>query len=210
MVEKLSVSHIALLILVGMILALSACSPKATVNKYSYLITEPARPVGVKPHSRPAVESREVAVEGDAPVRVGTMGAVNKSRRRQENQEVGRVVETAKSYLGTPYRYGGMSHLGVDCSGLMCLSYQSVNKSLPRTSEAMANAGSSVSKGQLEPGHLVFFDAKNGHGINHVGLAIEGSGGDIAFIHATSSGGVRIDRLNDPYWSERFRKAVAP
>lgn len=193
---------------------LLGCSPQKTVARYSYLITErqevtPEMSPSVKLEPSPEVkevipEHRVVAISDHlVPIWPETSAP-------PLQQEVAVVIETARSYLGTPYRYGGMSRLGVDCSGLICLSYQSVNKPLPRTSKAMAASGEKVLKEDVKPGDLVFFDSKNGHSINHVGMVVASTGGDVQFIHATSSAGVRIDRLDDPYWNRRFRQAVAP
>ncbi len=213
MLKHYSRFFLAWIVGISLITILTGCSPQKTVSKYSYLIKEKATVM-------PELEKRVEAVlpvsaksEVAEPASVATM-EVNPERPRRnvrrERQEMTMVIETARSYLGTPYRYGGMSRLGVDCSGLMCLSYQSVNKSLPRTSKAMADSGRTVAKEELEPGHLVFFDAKNGHNINHVGMVVASSSGEVQFIHASSSAGVRIDRLEDPYWNTRFRRAVAP
>lgn len=193
----------------------SGCSPKTTVNKYSYLLTErkaavPVISQGVRPEvptSRPVVAA-EAPVS--TPVQTGRLSSLppRPDRRHLQQQEI--IISTARSYIGTPYRYGGMSRLGVDCSGLICLAYQAANQPLPRTSKAMSESGTVVHKEQLEPGHLVFFDSKNGHNINHVGMVVATAQGTTEFIHATSSSGVRIDKLEDPYWNRRYRKAVAP
>lgn len=212
MLKRYPQGFLAWVIVVSFGTMLSGCSPQKTVSRYSYLITE-------KPSIRPELQKSVVAslpasVKEEVVEEVSGMieASPERPRRvtRRENQETAMVIETAKSYIGTPYRYGGMSRLGVDCSGLMCLSYQSVNKSLPRTSKAMADSGRKVDKEELEPGHLVFFDAKNGHNINHVGMVVASANGEVQFIHASSSAGVRIDRLEDPYWNKRFRRAVAP
>lgn len=213
MLKHYSQFFLAWIVGISLIIILTGCSPQKTVSKYSYLITEQG---AVRPELEKRVETvLPVSIKSEVAesTSVVTM-EVNPERPRRnvrrERQEMTMVIETARSYLGTPYRYGGMSRLGVDCSGLMCLSYQSVNKSLPRTSKAMADSGRTVAKEELEPGHLVFFDAKNGHNINHVGMVVASSAGEVQFIHASSSAGVRIDRLEDPYWNTRFRRAVAP
>lgn len=213
MLKQYSRFSLAWIIGLSLITILTGCSAQKTVSKYSYLITDKAAvrpelqksvvallPVSVKAELEESTAVVEIEMRPERPRRI----------LRRETQETTMVIETARSYLGTPYRYGGMSRLGVDCSGLMCLSYQSVNKALPRTSKAMAESGRKIEKEELEPGHLIFFDAKNGHNINHVGMVVASSHGEVQFIHASSSAGVRIDRLEDPYWNKRFRRAVAP
>ena len=118
------------------------------------------------------------------------------------------VLQAAKSYLGTPYQYGGTSQQGIDCSGLVFASYLSIDKKLPRTSRALAEIGQVVTKEQILTGDLVFFSSRNDGNINHVGLVTQVEGPQISFIHATVSKGVREDRLDVGYWQVRFVKGV--
>lgn len=118
------------------------------------------------------------------------------------------VLEVAKSYLGTPYLYGGTSRQGIDCSGLVFASYLSIEMTLPRTSRALAKIGESIKLKKIQPGDLVFFSSRMDGNINHVGLVTQVNGDEISFIHATVSKGVREDRLDVGYWNQRFMKAV--
>ena len=93
----------------------------------------------------------------------------------------GGVVGVAMQYLGTPYVWGGASPGGFDCSGLVMYAYQQVGISLPHSSYAQYGAGVAVSRDQLQPGDLVFFD-----GLGHVGIYVGGG----SFIHAPHSGDV--------------------
>lgn len=113
------------------------------------------------------------------------------------------------TYQGTPYRYGGMNSKGIDCSGLICVAYQAIDRQLPHSSETLLRSGKQVARDQLQPGHLVFFSAKGGRKIDHVGLVSAVHGEHVEFIHATVSAGVRVDRLDEGYWKSRFREAVA-
>src|SRR5258708_12001523 len=91
-------------------------------------------------------------------------------------------------YLGVPYVWGGESPSGFDCSGFVAYVYAQVGVSLPHYTGAQWNVGVPVSRGDLQPGDLVFFD-----GLGHVGLYI---GGD-QFIHSPHTGDVvRISSLN--------------
>jgi len=113
-----------------------------------------------------------------------------------------KLVQAAESYLGTPYKFGGMSRTGVDCSGFAGLVYQEVyGVSLPRTSAKMWKKGRTVSVSVARPGDLCFFriSGKKGN-IDHVGIYM----GNNRFIHASSSGGVMYSNLNDAYFSKRF------
>jgi len=94
------------------------------------------------------------------------------------------LVETARSFLGVPYLWGGSTDQGFDCSGLAMAVYQLNGLRLPRSSQAQADAGRVLPSTDLQAGDLVFF-AMNGSGrISHVGVYI----GDDTFIHAPSKG----------------------
>ncbi len=117
------------------------------------------------------------------------------------------VLSTAKTFLGTPYRYGGVTRSGIDCSSLVQQSFKPHNISLPRVSRDQARKGKFVSKSKLEKGDLVFF-ATNGRGkVSHVGIIVDPDGMNSSFIHASSSKGVMISNLNNSYWSKRYLHA---
>jgi cell wall-associated NlpC family hydrolase len=110
-----------------------------------------------------------------------------------------RAVKLAEEFIGTPYRSGGTTSGGVDCSGLTFTVYRRVGVKLPRTSDAQARAGSHINRGDLRPGDLVFFGS--GSNVTHVGIyANEGE-----FIHAsTRARSVRYDRLDNKYFRNRY------
>ena len=102
--------------------------------------------------------------------------------------------------VGKPYRYGGNSPSGFDCSGLVQYSYDRAGVSVPRTTRSQLKAGTPVAAHSLREGDLVFFD-QEGRKYSHVGIYI----GDGRFVHAPSSGKkVRIDRLDKRYWEKHF------
>lgn len=101
------------------------------------------------------------------------------------------------------YQYGGTSKRGVDCSGFVYVTYLSrFGIHLPRTTERQARVGPQVSVSRLRPGDLVFFHT--GWGKRHVGIYVEGG----RFIHASTSSGVTMSRLDNGYWTSHFWKAV--
>ena len=122
------------------------------------------------------------------------------------------VVTTARSYIGTPYKWGGTSRAGMDCSGLLVTSFRVVKIELPRTSAEQSKYGKKVSLYELEPGDLVFFAAKKGRGkITHVGLVTEVRGKkEVMFIHSSSSLGVIENNLHSDYYRKIFIKAQRP
>jgi probable lipoprotein NlpC len=130
---------------------------------------------------------------------------------RFNRQTVGNIVQKARSFTGSPYKYGGTTAAGFDCSGLVTVAFQSVNLALPRSSYDMASVGREVKTKDIEAGDLVFFvTSKTGDRINHVGIVTEvPTNGDIRFIHASDSG-VREDNLGSKYYKSTFVKAVRP
>ncbi|WP_245686850.1 C40 family peptidase [Tenuibacillus multivorans] len=109
------------------------------------------------------------------------------------------LVETAKTYIGTPYHYGGTTPNGFDCSGYINYVFEQLDVNLPRTTSGLYQEGTSVSKSDLEVGDIVFFNTF-GSGVSHAGIYI----GDGEFIHASTSRGVTTDSLNSDYWSPRY------
>lgn len=115
------------------------------------------------------------------------------------------VLVSALSLTGITYKYGGTSpETGFDCSGFVRYVYQqATNLSLPHGAKAISQIGKSVSKSDLQPGDLVFFNTLKST-FSHVGIYV----GNNRFIHSPSSGGgVRVDDMQTSYWSKRFNGA---
>lgn len=112
-------------------------------------------------------------------------------------------IESA-SWIGTKYKYGGMSRNGVDCSGLTCLIYKTVyGKSLSRSSVGILSDNcKTIKKSNLREGDLVFFrtDGKKSKTPNHVGIYLK----ENKFIHASTSKGVIVSSLEQDYYVRNF------
>ncbi len=102
-------------------------------------------------------------------------------------------------WKGTPYRLGGNDHYGIDCSAFVQIAYQeALAINLPRTTLLQSKLGSEISYSNAQSGDLVFF--KTGYKVRHVGVYL----GNNAFMHASTSKGVMISRLDNPYWADAF------
>lgn len=122
----------------------------------------------------------------------------------QSNQKL--VIDTALSYLGTPYRYGGTTRKGMDCSGLVGISFDQANISLHRSSLDMSKQGEEVPLSQVQVGDLLFFSTGKKERISHVGIVVEAID-DVKFIHSSTSRGVIISSIKEGYWYKAYRKA---
>lgn len=117
------------------------------------------------------------------------------------------LIEYAGTFIGTPYRRGGKTPKGFDCSGFSGYIFSQFGIRLAASSSAQFYQGTEVDKNEVQPGDLLFFNGRAvGKRIGHVGIAIEQNPvtGDITFIHSATGGGIRIDRTSSPYYSRRF------
>ncbi len=136
----------------------------------------------------------------------------NTSSAMAASGQARKVIQVARSYMGTPYRYGGNSRSGMDCSGLLCTSFESVNIKLPRPSYEQAEYGEKVGIENVQPGDLVFFsERKSSNKVVHVGMVTAVNGReDVTFIHSSTSRGVVEDNLYSDYYRKIFVKAIRP
>jgi hypothetical protein len=114
------------------------------------------------------------------------------------------ILEKIMSWMGTPYRWGGTSRKGVDCSGFVLELMGEIGyprDKLPRTARDLWQLGKPVSDKEHELGDLLFYSANPKKGITHVGIY---KGNDI-FVHSASSKGVTETDMNHPYWKKKYK-----
>ena len=119
---------------------------------------------------------------------------------RADKATAQRAADYAQNMIGKPYRYGGNSPTGLDCSGLVQYSYSRAGLPIPRTTKSQRESSAAVGSQSLRAGDLIFFD-QEGRKSSHVGIYI----GDGRFVHAPSSGKqVRVDTLDTKYWKKHY------
>lgn len=145
---------------------------------------------------------KSMGAKGEASVQKVRKVAAEILLRQQEQEKAMRqnVLETAFGLLGTPYRFGGSTPAGFDCSGFVSYVFSQHGISVPRSSAAIYQSVVKIPFSELEPGDLVFFRGYQ-TGPSHVGIYT----GNGEFVHAPSSGRtVSFDQINDPsYWGPR-------
>lgn len=126
----------------------------------------------------------------------------NTSTNEATSSRLDRLYRQYKDWKGTPYKYGGLSQDGVDCSGFVHQTYRTLFKiTLPRSTKDQVRQGQRVYINQLSAGDLVFF--KTGLNVRHVGIYLEKG----KFAHASSSKGVMISSMYTGYWKENYWQA---
>ena len=112
------------------------------------------------------------------------------------------LIDHAKTYLGSPYKYGGNGLSGIDCSGFVKNVYDKFGIKLPRTARQQYMMGTSIDREELSMGDLIFFRQGHSGDPSHVGIFLE----DGKFIHSSArrNGGVRVDSLDDNLYRHGF------
>jgi cell wall-associated NlpC family hydrolase len=113
------------------------------------------------------------------------------------------ILNVAAESLGSPYRGGGTTPAGFDCSGFVKYTMDQFDIALPRNSAEMAKTGKRILKKDAKPGDLIFFNT-NGSNISHVGIVTENTDGVIKFIHSSTTRGVVYSSTSDGYYARTF------
>ena len=151
------------------------------------------------------VEPSAAALKGSSSA-TGSNGSTGSAGSVQSGKVTGSdIVSKAKQYLGVPYKYGGSSPSGFDCSGFVYYVYRNLGINISRTQSVMYSQGTPISKSELKPGDLVFFKNTYKSGISHVGIYV----GDGQFIHSPHSGKtVSYANLYSDYYVEHYYGAA--
>lgn len=138
------------------------------------------------------------------------MSCASGKKNTAKSSSIDAIIQNARSYIGVPYRWGGTTRAGMDCSGLVYNSFLSLGIELPRTTAGQVKIGRPVSIDDLQAGDLVFFAAgKSRNKITHVGMVTEiRNRRDVQFIHASSSLGVIENNIFSDYYRRIFVKAI--
>ena len=130
------------------------------------------------------------------------------SSKMSKREKTAVVIAKARSYTGTPYKWGGTTSKGMDCSGLLLKSFSAIEYKIPRTSAEQRKIGNRVNRNELKKGDLVFFaTSKKKRKVTHVGLVTNVQGSKVTFIHSSTSKGVTESSLQNAYWEKRFKQA---
>ena len=144
----------------------------------------------IRPGATPQPFPRHHLAPADRPVTAGPGG----------RPAPGVITSTALEYLGVPYRWGGATPKGFDCSGFTYYVFHRHGMELPRVAADQYGVGTPVDRTAVRPGDLLFFETI-AEGPSHVALALDGD----QFVHAPSRRGkVRVERLSSHYWAGRF------
>lgn len=121
------------------------------------------------------------------------------------DSSVNELIKIAKSLEGTPYKFGGTTQRGFDCSGFTSYVFEKNNSSIPRTSGEQEAFAESVKIKDLQAGDLVFFRSNKVGNVFHVALVVDNANEGLTVIHATSSRGVIEENISrSSYWTKKY------
>jgi probable lipoprotein NlpC len=210
-------SYIYLCIFICSILFLASCDTlKKTTSTSNQRYARNSKAPVKKGYSRPAPSKNTARTAPRATPSRPAASTANRNlyTRTTPKANVPKVVEVARTYTGTPYRSGGNDKDGIDCSGLICSVYSEIGVKVPRISWQQSEFGSEISNlKEIKEGDWLFFvpeAGKEGY-VSHAGIVTDvRNEGEILFIHASTSKGVREDNLFSNYFKGRFVKAMRP
>ena len=157
--------------------------------------------------SKPAVVKREIPTKTVA--KTPDIRTLDSRFSGNVDSTVKGLLKDAEKYLGAPYKFGGSTSSGFDCSGFTVKVFQENELNLPRRSTDQAATGERIDIKNARPGDLLFFATSGGDRVSHVGIVHDiGNDGEVKFIHASTSKGVIISSLNEKYWNKAYLHAT--
>lgn len=155
-----------------------------------------------------AAKERAQANKNSSNSLFGGGGITPPNNQNNNVAKVNQLLNEARKYIGTPYRTGGTTTSGMDCSGFTMMVFKSIGVNLPRVSGDQTAVGQAIAKNQLQAGDLLFFATTTPNRINHVGIvASVESTGNVSFLHASSSRGVMEANMSLDYWQKAYMTA---
>ena len=133
-------------------------------------------------------------------------GSSAENKKESANQIIDEIISTASENIGVRYKTAGTTKSGYDCSGLVYSSFGQYDVKLPRSSYEQSKIGIELGQNlkKAKKGDLIFFKTNRRSQINHVGIITEVDDDDIKFIHASTSKGVIISSMREPYYQNTF------
>lgn len=176
------------------------------------LFTSAAQAQDIMPEALPTRPTAERIVKEVAPIGAVEQAITSTAKAEKSvayNSQFGEsVVQTALQYLGASYRSGMSGPYAFDCSGFTSYVYRKQNVSILRSSRSQYTQGTPIARiADLKKGDLVFFGGRGStRSVGHVGIVtdVDPSGNNFSFVHAASSGGVKISDSNEAYYSRRY------
>ena len=147
-----------------------------------------------------------LAVTGISPQKKGSLRFTKPNTAALGEERLTILIDSAYSYINTPYKHAGTTRSGMDCSGFVSTAFSSIDVPLSRSSTAIATQGRNIPLSQAVVGDLLFFKTtRKRNRISHVGIVVE-TGDEVKFIHSSSSQGVIVSSLSEPYWQRAYAK----
>ena len=170
-----------------------ATSPTQETTTVHFASLKTDKQVATKNRNKAAIPSRADDTERDW-VRAGGDASADE------------LITYAMSLMGTPYKYGGTSESGFDCSGFTSHVFQEFGVPVTRSSTTQSEDGIPVSRDEAQPGDLVIFTGTNPQvrEPGHVGIVISEPGDTISFVHSSSNGGVKVSQIEGTGYDVRF------
>ncbi|SHM86223.1 C40 family peptidase [Flavobacterium chilense] len=156
-----------------------------------------------------ALKTEQTISSAEPTVQVAEESTVKKDstsvfRVSNHSDLINQLIVNATENIGTRYRSGGTTKAGFDCSGLMICTFNNFDIKLPRSSIEQSRIGTRVGTDEAQKGDLIFFKTNGRRHINHVGMVVEVSDGEIKFVHSSTHGGVMISSTREPYYQRSF------